>query len=152
MARYAFSVTRRIPSPAATVHAIISDYHVGHQEILPRPPFITMTVEKGGNGPGTVIFTTMKLLGKVRSFRAAIDEPIPGRLIRESEVPPGLVTTYEIVPDGAEACRLTIATDFAVAGGFFGRFQGWLAAKALVPTYERELDTLTAYAQGRPRA
>jgi hypothetical protein len=145
MARYAFFATERIDASAAAVYAIFANYHIGHQAVLPRPPFIEMTVDKGGIGAGTIVTTSMKLLGRVQSFTAEIDEPVPGRLLRETVRASSLVTTFEVEPLGPSSCRLTIRTEIPVLWGPLGKLQGAFTARLLLPVYREEIRRLAAY-------
>jgi hypothetical protein len=150
MARYAFAATDRIDAPAATVYATFANYHVGHQAVLPRPPFITMTVDKGGIGAGTIVTTSMKLLGRVQTFTAEIDEPVPGRILRETVPASSLVTTFEVEPLGPASCQLTIRTEIPVLWGVLGKIQGALVARLLLPVYREEITRVAAYVRERP--
>jgi hypothetical protein len=150
VARYAFFADGRIDAPASAVYATLANYNVGHQAVLPRPPFIAMTVDKGGVGAGTVVTTSMKLLGRVQTFTAEIDEPVPGRLLRETVPASKLVTTFEVEPLGPASCRLTIRTEIPVLWGPLGRLQGGLAARLLLPVYREEIGRVAAYAAAHP--
>ena len=149
MKQHRFSATARIPATAQAVYAILADYHRGHQEILPRPHFIAMRVERGGTGAGTVVSFQMTLLGKVQSFRASIDEPEPGRLLRETDEASGAVTTFLVEPVPGGFCNVTITTETSVYNGVLGTVQGWLTARLLLPIYRKELSNLAAKAAGR---
>ena len=74
-----FSASALIQAPAQDVYAIIADYHHGHPQILPQPPFVSLVVEQGGTGAGTVIRVAMRVLGRLQTFGAVITEPEPGR-------------------------------------------------------------------------
>ncbi len=149
MATYRFHVDAVIPDRAEKLYAILADYRVGHQAVLPRPPFITMVVEEGGVGAGTVTTTSMRLLGRVQTFRSLIDEPEPGRLLRETIPASGMVTTFGFEPlaSGAQ-CRVTIATEIPVIGGPIGKAFGAFIARLLRDTYRRELELVRNVAAG----
>ena len=57
----------------------------GHPQILPKPPFVSLEVEKGGIGAGTVIRIAMRVLGRLQTFGAVITEPEPGRVLGGNE-------------------------------------------------------------------
>ena len=61
------------------VYALLSDYQVGHPAILPKPYFTGLTVEKGGQGAGTIVITRLKVMGQEFVYRQAITEPEPLR-------------------------------------------------------------------------
>lgn len=150
MAHHRFSASRRIAAPASAVYGIVADYRHGHQLILPRPPFIAMTVEQGGIGAGTVVAVQMKLMGLLQSFRASVEEPEPGRVLRETIETTGVVTTFTIDPSGPGECVATIATETVVYEGVMGRVQGWLTVRLLRPVYLKELALLEARARSAP--
>ncbi len=144
MKQHRFTATARIPAPAETVYAILADYHQGHPSILPRPHFIAMQVEHGGIGAGTVVSFQMTFMGKVRSFRATIDEPEPGRVLRETDEKSGTVTTFLVEPALGNVCNVTITTATSVYNGILGTLQGWLTKRLLRPIYMKELANLAA--------
>ena len=108
-----------------------------------------MQVEKGGTGAGTVVSFQMSILGKVQSFRATIDEPEPGRLLRETDEATGAVTTFLVASVPGNVCDVTITTETNVYNGILGTVQGWLTARLLLPIYRKELANLAAKAAGR---
>jgi hypothetical protein len=135
-----------IPAPPERVYAIIADYQVGHQRILPRPPFVSMLVEEGGVGAGTRIKVEIRLLGAMRSFRAIVSEPIPGRKLVESN-DDGVVTSFLVDPQAAGTqSAVTISTALPVRGGLLGAFEAWLIERLLRPTYLKELAQLAEVA------
>lgn len=145
MAQHSISASALIPAPPAQVYAVIADYQNGHQAILPRPPFVSLTVEKGGIGAGTEIAFQMRLMGKLQTFRAVITEPEPGRVLVETDLETGAITTFTVEPgaDGNSA-YVTITTETKVRNGVLGRLEGWFATRLLRPVYVKELAQLTA--------
>ncbi len=151
MAQHRISASALIPASAGQVYAIIADYHNGHPAILPRPPFVLLTVEKGGVGAGTEISFQMRLMGKLQTFRAVITEPEPGRVLVESDLDTGAVTTFTVEPrDGGQSAYVTITTETKVRDGVLGGVEGWFATRLLRPVYEQELEKLTAVATNKP--
>jgi len=55
MTKHSVSASALIPAPAQKVCDLIADYRDGHPRILPKPYFVSMEVEQGGYGAGTVI-------------------------------------------------------------------------------------------------
>ena len=53
MTQLRIAVSSLIQAPAQQAYAIIADYRNGHPRILPRPYFVSLTVEQGGVGAGT---------------------------------------------------------------------------------------------------
>jgi len=139
--------------PAATAYAIIADYHGGHPRILPPRAFLGLDVESGGRGAGTVIRFRMKLAGVVRTVRAVIAEPEPGRVLTETDLDNGAVTSFTVdaAPDGG-SCHVTIATVWQ-AVGVAGLLARWLAPRMLRRVYAEELALLerAGLADGPPQ-
>ncbi|MEZ4731207.1 MAG: SRPBCC family protein [Caldilineaceae bacterium] len=147
MAKHTISATALIPAPSDQVYAIIADYRDGHPRILPKPHFVGVVVEEGGVGTGTVIRFQMRLLGRLQTFRAAITEPEPGRVLVETDLQTGAVTTFTVEPRAdAQQAAVTIATTTTVRAGLLGRLEAWLATRLLRPIYVRELAQLAAVA------
>jgi len=142
MARHTISATAVIDSPAETAYAVIADYWDGHPHILPRPPFVSLDVDEGGVGAGTVIRFRMKMLGSTREMRAAITEPEPGRVLVERDAAGDVVTTFTVEPAEGGKARVTIATDMKVPGGPVGWLQKRLITRLLHPVYVREIEQL----------
>lgn len=135
-----------IEAPPDRIYAIIADYRDGHPRILPKPYFVAMQVEQGGVGRGTVVNFQMKLMGRLRNFRAQIREPEPGRVLEEVNED-GAVTRFIVAPRRAgQAALVTILTTLPVRAGFAGRVEGWLAGRLLRPVYEKELQQLAEVA------
>lgn len=128
------------------VHAVISDYHVGHVAILPKPEFQELIVEQGGQGEGTVTRIKMKVMGREFIYHHKISEPEPGRTLKETDLDTGLGTlfTFEPVGDGSQT-RVTITTDFPARSGLAGAIERWLTTRVTQRLYKRELDNLAAY-------
>ncbi len=109
-----------------------------------------MVVEQGGVGAGTVIRFQLSVLGKKQTYRAAITEPEPGRVLVETDLDSnGAVTTFTVDPGSAPAdSRVTIATELPVRSGFLGRIEKSLTTLLLRPMYEKELANLARVATG----
>jgi hypothetical protein len=146
------SETAIIAAPPATVYAILADYRVGHPGILPQPPFHAYELEAGGQGAGTIIRFKMTALGRTDSFRAAVTEPEPGRVLVESYFESRTVTTFTVDPhaQGAQS-RVTFSTDLETRGGLFGIIERFFITRFLRRTYRRELRNLAeASKSGQP--
>jgi uncharacterized protein YndB with AHSA1/START domain len=141
------SASGLIAAPARKVYDIIADYRNGHPRILPKPYFLSLNVENGGYGAGTVINFQMQLMGRIQSFHASITEPEPGHTLVETDSNTGAITTFTVESrlKGEEAF-VTIATTTTVLDGLPGKIQGWLTTQLLHPIYEKELAQLAAVA------
>ena len=149
MEQHSFSVSAIVDAPAAKVYGLVADYQHGHWLIVPKRYFVSMEVEKGGVGAGTVINFKMKLMGSVQSFQSVITEPEPGRVLVESEMKRGAVTTFRVEPrEDRNQCLVTISTATPVPDGPMGKLQGWMTQQLLQPVYVKELAQLEAVARG----
>jgi hypothetical protein len=150
MTKHSLSTSKLIYSPAHTVYDLIADYRSGHPRILPKPYFVSLEVEQGGYGAGTMINFQMKLMGRIQSFHSTITEPEPGRILVETDMNTGAVTTFTVDPrvNGQETF-VTITTTTDIPNGIIGKMQGWLTTQLLRPIYLKELDQLAAVAQGQ---
>jgi hypothetical protein len=149
MTPFEFSASALIDAAPEDVYALIADYHDGHTRIIPRPPFVSLEVEEGGRGSGTVIRVGIRMLGKVVHYRAIVSEPEPGRVLVETN-DNGYETSFTVEPraDGRQS-HVTIATKMPPRGGVGGALERWLMPRLLRPMYIRELALLDAVASGR---
>lgn len=147
MAHQSFSASALIPSPAKIVYRLIADYRNGHPRILPKPYFVSLDVEQGGYGEGTVINFQMKMMGQIQSFHSTITEPTPGQVLVEKDSNTGAATTFTVEPrlDGKHSF-VTISTTIDVPDGIPGKIQGWLTGQLLRPIYVKELEQLAKVA------
>jgi hypothetical protein len=147
MTRPPIAASATVRADAARVWAILADYHEGHPRILPRPPFTGLEVERGGIGAGTIIRYGLRVPGGgTRAARAEVAEPEPGRVLSETDLANGTVTTFTVEPAGAE-CRVTIATALPERRGILGWIEHVLAARFLHGVYQRELRLLAQAAE-----
>ena len=148
MAKHSLSASKLISSPAQRIYGLIADYSNGHPRILPRPYFVSLSVEQGGYGAGTVINFQMQLMGRIQSFHSTITEPAPGHILVETDRNTGAVTTFTVEPrrEGQEAF-VTITTTTNVPDSIVGKIQAWLTSQLLRPIYLKELDQLAAVAK-----
>ena len=138
------TATRIINAPAKTIYNIIADYRNGHPHILPKEYFLSMDVEEGGFGAGTIVNFEMRLLGQTKSFRSIITEPEPGRLLVETDVKTSIPTSFHIEPAaGGHQTRLTIATELK------GQtvVEGFIAKLLLQKVYHQELELVAKKAE-----
>lgn len=145
MASVEVSAERRIDAPADTVYGCLADFRQHHPRFLP-PEFTDFEVESGGVGAGTVTTFTLRTRSRTRSFRMAVSEPEPGRVLVESDTGSSLVTTFTVAPENG-ASRVRIATSWQGAKGVGGFFERRFAPKALRAIYEDELRRLDEYAR-----
>lgn len=132
-------------APADRVYGLLADYRVGHPSILP-PEFSDFAVEEGGRGAGTVIRYRITLAGRSLPGRARVDEPEPGRVLRETDLATGAATTFTVTPEG-DGCRVRFETVWTTPG-----LRGWIerlfAPRLLRRIYVEELRRLNLAARG----
>jgi len=147
--KHVISASATIPARRERVYSLIANYNDGHPRILPKQ-FSGLVVEQGGVGAGTVIRFQMSVLGRKQTFRAAITEPEPGRVLVETDLGSnGAVTTFTVDPGTAPAdSQVTISTELPVRSGFRGKIERQLSALLLRPIYLRELQNLARVATG----
>ena len=131
------------------VYNTLRDYHEGHPAILPKPAFVGLTVEKGGQGAGTEMLVHMNVMGRTQTARHRVSEPEPGRVLVESDMDRDLVTTFTLEPVDGKT-RVTISTDFAPKSGLEGLFEKLMGPPMLRRIYKQELRNLDAYMQQQP--
>jgi hypothetical protein len=149
MPRIQATASAVIDAPPHTVYAILADYRHGHPQILPKAYFGALVVEQGGTGAGTRIRFDIRLLGTTHSVRAAITEPEPGRVLAETDLDTGAVTTFTVVPaPGGRGTDVTITTAWT-ASGVRGWVEGRIAPPMLRRIYTEELQNLARHAAGR---
>ena len=141
---FTISAAARVSAPPRRVYDMIADYRNGHPRIIPPKYFKSLDVEEGGFGAGTVIRFTMRVLGSERTARARITEPDPGRVLVETELSTGLVTTYTVAPAGDSASDVTIETRVPAVPGVRGAVERWVAKAMLPRIYRDELALLAS--------
>ena len=150
---YRVSAVRRIDAAPEQVFGIFADYRVGHPAILPRRFFTGLEVEQGGYGAGTVIRYGMRAAGRVTRARAAVTEPVPGRVLVETDLGDrGIVTTFTVSPAGEGASEVEFATDLPSRGGLAGRLERMFVRRYLRRVYAEEMQLLAERAATTPEA
>jgi hypothetical protein len=145
--------SKAIHAPAERVYEIIADYRTKHPLILPKPYFLSLDVEEGGVGEGTIVQFKMRLLGQTRSFRSLIteSEPFdvaqgkPGRTLLETDINSGVATRFHVTPAGPDRAEVTIATELKRVGVV----EGFIARMMLQKVYREELDLLARLAESQ---
>ena len=143
------SAERRIHVPADHVYGYIRDFQGHHPYFLP-PEFGRLVVETGGVGAGTVIRFPITVAGRTRTIRARIDEPAPGRVLTETDLEDGTVTTWTVEPMDEFECLVRIETVYE-RGGLRGIVERMTAPGLLERIYDAELSLLGKYAHSRGR-
>ena len=135
-----------IAAPVERVYGIVADYRVGHPRIVPKSFFDGIEVEQGGYGEGTVIRVGVHFAGRKSSFRAAVTEPEPGRVLVETDLDGGPVSTFTFEPLGPGRTRVSISTLLQRRGKRIGLVGRFLTIRFLRRVYAEELRLLAAVA------
>ena len=133
-----------IAAPAERVYRVLSNYREHHPHILP-PAFSDFAVEEGGVGAGTLMRFNMTTMGRTQSARHRVEEPEPGRVLREIDLDRDLQTTFTVTPKG-DGSHVTIDTIWN-QGGIMGPVMRVLAPRVLGPIYRDELRNVDRYAR-----
>jgi hypothetical protein len=147
MAQVRVSAERDIPAPAAAVYALLADYVRGHPNILP-PAFSDFEVLAGGVGAGTRIRFVVTVAGRKQVMEGVVAEPEPGRVLSETDVHNGSVTSFTVDSAGTGS-RLRIASTWEQSRGIAGLVERFLASRLLRKLYEQELDLIERWAIDR---
>jgi hypothetical protein len=137
------TASKMIHAPTDTIYRLIADYRNGHPQILPKSYFLSMDVQEGGYGAGTIVNFEMRLLGRRQSFHSAITEPEPGRLLVETDRS-GTSTSFRVIPTGnRNESQVTISTELIG----IHPVQGFVAKMMLQRVYRQELELLAKAAE-----
>ena len=146
MSQIHVEVSQVINARAEAVYGVISDYKVGHAAILPKPYFVSLDVEEGGQGAGTVVRAEMKVMGVEQQLHMMVSEPEPGRVMIETDSEAGIVTSFTVDPVGnGEQSRITIVTDSKASPGFKGFMEQLMNPPVTRYIYRKELRQLAEY-------
>jgi len=136
-----------IDAPAETVYTILADFRNHHPHILPETYFSDLEVEEGGSGAGTVIRFNMEVFGNKQAYHSRVTEPEPGRVLVETDMLSGAVTTFTVTPADQRRSQVTITTAVERPPGPKGLIQGLMTPLVLRRIYREELEKLNQYAQ-----
>ena len=142
------TASKLINAPVEEIYNIIADYRNGHPNILPKPYFLSLEVEAGGFGAGTIVQFQMRLLGQIQSFRSLITEPEPGRVLVETDIKSGIRTSFTVESAGGDhQTRVTIFTELK------GRspLEGFIAKVILQKVYRQELELLAKLSESNAK-
>jgi hypothetical protein len=140
--RFSVSAAAVVNAPAARIYRMIADYRQGHPRIVPPRYFRNLRVVEGGYGNGTLIEFDMIAFGSTQHARARVTEPEPGRVLVETDLDRGYVTTFTVTPL-AEGARVTISTELSVRSGILGVLQRRIFSAYLTRVFREELEQLT---------
>ncbi len=135
----------QVNATAATTYMVIADYCTHHPAFLPKNYFRKMEVEAGGVGEGTVFHAEMEVFGSKFAFRMRVSEPQPGRVIQETDLDSGLVTTFTVEATSVDRSTVTIASEWERPAGLKGWLDSNMRAMTMRRIYTEELALLGQY-------
>ena len=141
---------RTVNAPAEAVYGYIRDMHT-HPKFLP-PAFSDFHIESGGVGTGSVTRFKVTAGGRTREYHMTVDEPEPGRVLRESDQSSSLITKFIVDPAVSGSALVRISTTWQGAGGIGGFFERTFAPRAMRAIYEDELQRLDSYVREQQTA
>lgn len=141
---------RTVNAPADAVYGYIRDMH-DHPRFLP-PAFSDFHIESGGVGTGSVTRFKVTAGGRTREYHMTVDEPEPGRVLRESDQNSSLITKFIVDPAVSGSALVRISTTWQGAGGIGGFFERTFAPRAMRAIYEDELQRLDSYVREQQTA
>ena len=150
MAVIQVTAERTVNAPAEAVYGYIRDMHT-HPKFLP-PAFSDFHIESGGVGTGSVTRFKVTAGGRTREYHMTVDEPEPGRVLRESDQNSSLITKFTVDPAVSGASQVQISTTWQGAGGIGGFFERTFAPRAMRAIYEDELQRLDSYVREQQTA
>ena len=134
------------------VYAILADYRNEHPRILPQQYFKELTLERGGQGAGTVFRARVRTFGSEVTYHMEVTEPEPGHLLVETDKGAGVVTTFTVSPvDGGRRATLEIATEFTLSSGLRGTVEKFMNPLVVGRLYRTELQQLADYVASKQR-
>jgi hypothetical protein len=136
------SASAEIGAPAVNVYRMIADYRNGHPRIVPPKYFNNLKVDSGGYGAGTRIRYDLRAFGTTRHARAQVSEPEPGRVLVETDLDKGAVTTFTVDALGSRRSLVTISTDVPTRKGPLGAIERAMIRRLLRKAYAAELARL----------
>jgi hypothetical protein len=142
--------SRAIGVAAPVAYRLIADYQGGHQRILPDKYFGNLRATKGGYGDGTEIAFEMYPFGMKRAAqqaRARVTEPEPGRVLVETDLDRGFVTTFTVDPTGPNSARVEFVTTVPSKRGILGAIERVVTTRFLSTVYDAELEQLDRVAR-----
>jgi uncharacterized protein YndB with AHSA1/START domain len=97
--RIAVEAERTVDTPMELVWRVLRDYRAPRARMLDEP-FAPYELHEGGVGAGTVISYRLRVGRHERTFVLGVEEPAPGRQLRERDRHGGLVVTWTLTPGG----------------------------------------------------
>src|SRR3954465_5722188 len=104
--RVSVEVERTVDAPMERGWALLRDYRVARPRLLSEH-FSDYGVHERGQGAGTVIAYRLRVGRHGAEHEVAVQEPVPGRMLRERARDSGSVSTWTLTP-GGEGARAVV--------------------------------------------
>ena len=141
MSTITVQTSRAIAAKPEDVYAFLRDYRKRPQILTPN--FLDYTVEEGGEGAGTLIRYRLLAARRERAYQMRVDEPVEGRVLRESDTGSTLVTTWTVSPGaGAQGTTAGLASKWQGGTGIGGFMERTFAPIGLRRIYGEMLARL----------
>lgn len=138
-------VSDTVPANVEAVYAVIADYNVGHQAILPRPAFREMKVLEGGYGAGTRLHLHVRVWGQSTYFEQVVEEPEPGRVLIERDINTGQYSTFTLESLSDRETQVTITSVMPISRGLKGFLERMSQPAIISKLFKTELQNLADY-------
>lgn len=141
MAQVTASAERTVGAPADQVRTAVADYVASRPRILTEH-YSDYSLHSGGQGAGTTAHWKLAATQKrVREVLVEVSQPAAEQLV-ERDTNSSMVTTWTVVPAGADTSTVTITSTWNGAGGIGGFFEKTFAPKGLTRIYDGVLANL----------
>src|SRR5207247_4333557 len=120
--RVSVEVERTVDAPMERVWALLRDYRVARPRLLTEH-FSDYGVHERGEGAGTVIACRLRVGRHQADHVIGVQEPVPGRMLRERARDSAWVSTWTLTP-GGEGERTLVRLAAALRDP---QIAGWLA-------------------------
>jgi Polyketide cyclase / dehydrase and lipid transport len=145
--RLSIALERTVDAPMERVWTVLRDYVQARPRILTED-FSDYVIHEGGRGAGTVIGYGLPIGRRRASYALVVEEPTPGRQLRERDRSSALVTTWTLTPGGeGERTLIHLAVDLRDRD-LNGRWARARARRALRRLYGRLLERLAEHLAG----
>jgi uncharacterized protein YndB with AHSA1/START domain len=146
MGRARVDAERLIGAPPAAVYAVLADYTTQHPRIMPASLFSDLEVESGGVGAGTIFHITLRMLGRRQQLHMRVAEPEPGRVLTETNLDTGVVTTFTVAPDdGGSRTLARMSSEWETDAGLRGLVDRLATPPFMKRVFAKQLRQLDRY-------
>ncbi len=150
MGRARAHAERLIDARPAAVYAVLADYTTHHPRIMPASLFSNLEVEVGGVGAGTVFHINLRLLGRRQRLHMQVAEPVPGRVLTETNIDTGIVTEFTVDSGEDQSCtRARILSEWETDGGVRGLVDRLVTPPLMKRVFAQQLHELGQYMLSR---